>query len=257
MAARTDATAAALIFAAGMGTRLKSEDAANKGLPKQYLRVDSTPILAYTLRIFQKISSVGIIYLVVNPNFKSRVDEIQDEYQITKLASIVPGGSTALGSIFNGLDRMVSDGMPGDTVVLVHDGVRPIITQDMILRNISGALENGNAITCIPAFETAALRESEGDLVSDVVDRQRAVVLQAPQTFRLEQIHGVNVQARHDGILDRYVDQAGLCNHYGVPLHLVDGIRGNIKITTTDDLGYFSYLVQSGEYERLTSERVG
>jgi len=220
------------------------------------MRVDSTPILAYTLQIFQKINAVSAIYLVTNPNFRSRVDEIRDDYEITKLASVIPGGSTALESIFNGLDFMVRDGMPGDTVVLIHDGVRPIITQDLIKSNISGTRENGNAITCIPAFETAALRESAGDLVSDVVDRQRAVVLQAPQTFLLDQIHGVNVRAKQDGILDQYVDQAGLCNHYGIPLHLVDGIRGNIKITTTDDLSYFSYLVQSGEYDRLTSERV-
>lgn len=244
---------AALIFAGGSGTRAIDKNAPYADVPKQFFEIEGMPILAYTLQLFQQSPVIDSIYLVSNPSFCDYSAEIGSRYGVTKLVTVVPGGDSALNSIFLGLQRMVDNGVPDDAVVLVHDGVRPIITQDLIRKNIETAVTKGNAITCIPAYETVALRAAESDLVEDVIDRHRAVVLQAPQTFRLHDLYTTNVRAHADGVDGLFVDQAGMQRYYGAALHLVSGFRGNVKITVPEDVRYFTYMVQTGEYKRITA----
>jgi len=242
-------SAVALIFAGGSGTRMRQED----GLPKQFIEVAGIPILVHTLQRFQECDSIDAIYLVVPPTWTEHVLNLVMNFSIFKTAAVVPGGNTALESIFCGLQRMVDDGVPSDAVVAIHDGVRPIVTNSLITTNVETARSMGNAVTSIPAFETVALRQEGSDIVENVVDRHRAYVLQAPQTYHLGDVYDMNLRAQADGTLGKFVDQANMQSYYGKVLHLVEGFRGNVKITIPDDVRYFTYLVETGEYDKIVA----
>jgi len=222
-------------------------------LPKQFIEVEGVPILVHTLRRFQESSGVDMIYVVLPQAWVEHGLNLVTQYQIDKVVRIVPGGRTALESIFNGLTQIMEDGVAEDSLVMIHDGVRPIINHQLIETSVTTAMNQGNAISCIPAFETVALKRESGDLVETVVDRHRAYVLQAPQTFRLGAVYNINVRAQLDGKMGDFVDQANMQAHYGQELHLVEGLRGNVKITIPDDVRYFTYLVRSGEYQNIVA----
>ncbi|MDR1791378.1 MAG: 2-C-methyl-D-erythritol 4-phosphate cytidylyltransferase [Propionibacteriaceae bacterium] len=240
----------ALIFAGGAGTRMQHED----NLPKQFIKVGEVPIIVHTLRRFQECDAVDHIYVVSIASYIDYVKELATDFGITKVVGVLRGGSTALESIFLGLRRMITDGVDEDAIVLIHDGVRPIITDSLIRENIDVTAAEGNAISSIPAYETVASRVLDTDLVEEIADRKRMLVLQAPQTFRLGHVYDVNVRAERAGLLGAFVDQAHMQSYYGHKLHLVPGLRGNVKITFPEDVRYFTYLVDTGAYARILEE---
>lgn len=191
------------------------------------------------------------IYIVVLESWVDETRKMAEAHGIDKAKGVIAGGGSALDSIYLGLKQMVADRLPSDTIVEIHDGVRPIITESMIRANAEATVLHGNAITCIPAFETMALCKSGSLHVEHVVDRKRAYTLQAPQTFRLGEAYAINARAQDEQTVGQFVDQANMHDYYGVPLRLIEGIRGNVKITIPDDVSYFTYLVESGEYARM------
>lgn len=249
MLIRVPSPGVALVFAGGSGVRMDRKD----NLPKQFIEVDGVPILVHTLRRFQECAAIDLIYIVVGEAWIDHVDGLVASYGISKVAGVTAGGVTALDSIFNGLQKMYDDGVPKTAIVAIHDGVRPIINVDLVTANIEMARRDGNAITSIPAFETVALKNNDDDTVETVVDRHRAYVLQAPQTFVFEDVYNINVRAKAEATIDKFVDQANMQAYYGKTLHLLDGFRGNVKITIPDDVRYFNYLVETGEYDRIIS----
>ena len=240
----------ALVFAGGSGTRMDRKD----NLPKQFIEVGDAPILVHTLRRFQECPAIDQIYVVVGEAWIEHVRTLAQDFSIDKVACVTAGGTTALESIFNGLKQMVADGVPETAIVAIHDGVRPIINCRLITASLELARREGNAITSIPAFETVALAHGDGDTVESVVDRQRAFVLQAPQTFTLADVYRLNRRAQTEETMGRFVDQANMQAYYGQTLHLLPGFRGNVKITIPDDVRYFNYLIETGEYERIVSD---
>jgi 2-C-methyl-D-erythritol 4-phosphate cytidylyltransferase len=163
-------------------------------------------------------------------------------------------------SIFTGLEIALSDNQPEDAIVLIHDGVRPIINGELIARIVQSVIKHGNAVTSRPAYETLAASKDEGNTVSSVTERSEMFTLQAPQAFRLGPIHKAHLLGKQKRIHDQVVDQAHLISLLEKeqlestvsPLRLVEGLVGNIKITTTDDINYFEFLLQSGKYKQLT-----
>lgn len=243
--------AIAIIFAGGAGTRMH-----RPGPPKQFVVVGDRPILVHTLQHFQDHASVSRIYLVCLEPFISHARELARRYRLDKIRKIVPGGSSAQASIHLGLESALSDGVDRDAITLIHDGVRPIISADLISRNIACARENGSAITAIPCFETIAMSLDRAETIHSVTQRDLMYVLQAPQTFRLGQVHKANRRSIEDGLIGSFVDQAQLMIHYGHPLHVVDGLRGNCKLTTEFDLLQYSLLVESGALADARGTRV-
>jgi 2-C-methyl-D-erythritol 4-phosphate cytidylyltransferase len=239
----------AIIFAGGIGTRMKKA-----GLPKQFQPVDGKPVLAHTLEHFQQHSGVGAIYLVCVASHLEDAWSLVRTYGIDKVRTIVPGGATAQESIYNGLCSASADGVSDDALVLVHDGVRPLINQQLITRNIETARECGCAITAIPCFETVARSIDFASTIESVTRRDEMHILQAPQTLPLGLARQLNARAMADGLLGTFVDQAQLMNHYGEKLHLVAGFRGNVKITTHLDLLQFELLVTSGHLATVIGE---
>lgn len=235
----------AVIFAGGVGTRM-----GNPNLPKQLMEVEGKPILRYTLELFQEHPTIDGIYLIVA---KERVDTIWklvNDGKLSKVQAVVEGGNSAHESIHNGLKAARADGVDDDAVVLIHDGVRPIISSGLISRNIAQVLELGSAITSIPAYETVAISR-DGHQVEAVPNRAEMFALQAPQSFRLGKILAVNDKAADENKIGSFIDQAHLMSFYGEAIHLLQGIRSNIKITVPGDLDHFEFLVNSGKYKEI------
>lgn len=240
----------ALIFASGVGSRMRSTVG-----PKQFMEVEGKPILIYTLERFDKHEKVDGIYLVVRDDKEALTRSLIEKFNIKKIRLVVSGSdeelSSAHASILSGVMAMKRDGVLNDDLVLIHDGVRPIIDVDTISKSIATAKKSGNAITCMPAHETIAYR-GENETIGEVTVRDEMIILQAPQTFKFETAYDVNIKSLDDGIVGTVVDQAELNRHYGNELHVIEGLKGNVKITYPLDFTYFEFLVQSKKYHKVT-----
>lgn len=235
----------AVIFAGGVGSRMR-----NTTGPKQFMEVLGKPILIYTLERFEKHKDIDKIFVVVNETHINETKELVKKFKIDKVCDVVAGGDSAHASIVNGIEAAKADGANDNDIIMFHDGVRPIIDSKTIENNIRIANLYGNAITSIPAFETVAL-SSDKEMVDSVTIRDNSFILQAPQTYKFGDAYELNQRAIKDDIVGKVVDQAELNRHYDKPLYLVDGMRGNVKITVPLDFAYFEFLVTSGNYTHL------
>ena len=228
----------AIVFAGGVGARMGAT------IPKQFLEICGKPVLAHTLGLFQAHPEIDAIQIVAAKDCFSRVEEIVRRYEISKCCGIAGGGETAQDSIYNGL-KAVAAKHPADTIVLLHDGVRPYIKPEVISANIAGVKANGNAVTFTSCFETLVLSE-DGKHISDIPPRRMSYSAQAPQSFRLGDILAAHEKIRQmpSGYTDM-VDQATICWKLGIPINLVPGNRGNIKITTPEDLVVLEALIRA------------
>ncbi len=247
----SDAGVIAVVFAGGTGSRMRSAQQ-----PKQFLPVEGKPVLAHTLEHFQKHPGVDAVYVSCMAAYIDEAWQLVRAWGLDKVRHIVPGGASAQESIYNGMRSASADGLPDHTVVLVHDGVRPLINRELISRNIATAREHGNAITAIPCFETIARSVDAAATIKSVTQRNEMHVLQAPQTFALGPACRANARSEQDGLLGTFVDQAQLMRHYGEQLHMVLGFRGNVKLTTDLDLLQFQLLARSGQMDRVIGEEV-
>ena len=219
----------AIVFAGGVGTRMGSE------IPKQFLELNGKPVLAHTLGLFEGHPRVDKIVLVVAPRYFDDCRALAAKYGISKIHRLVACGDSAQGSIYNGLKAAAED-FPPETVVLLHDGVRPYLEPQVIDANIDGVERFGNAVTYTPCYETIVLSK-DGEKISAMPYRKESYTAQAPQSFRLGEIVAAHerIRARPEGYADM-VDQATICWTLGIPIHLVRGNRGNVKITTPEDI---------------------
>lgn len=243
------APAIAIVFAGGIGSRMK-----NAEQPKQFLPVEGKPIIVHTLEHFEHHPEVGAIYIATLEHRIEDTWELVRRFGVGKVRAIVPGGGSAQESIVNGMRAALADGVPDDAVALVHDGVRPLINQGLISRNIAIAREHGNAVTAIPCFETIARSVDGAETIESVTRREEMHILQAPQTVALGPAVRLNARAEEEGLLGAFVDQAQLLKHYGQDLHMVPGFRGNVKITTDLDLLQFQILAASGHLAAVIGE---
>ena len=222
----------AIIFAGGTGQRLNNGE---NSIPKQFLKINEKPIIIHTLELFQNHHSIDKIYIAIHPDYYEYMQKLVKHYYITKTAGIVKGGATGQDSIYNALKLAQSEN-PEDSIVLIHDGVRPNITEEVITKNIECAKKNGNAITCTSCFETILVSEN-GKNPQHVPYRKHTYSAQAPQSFHL----GAIVQAHESTrkVNPNYTDIVDSCTLFKTlnkPTYMIFGNRGNIKITTIEDL---------------------
>ncbi len=228
----------ALIFAGGSGTRMGA------AVPKQFLEICGKTVLEHTLSLFQAHPRIDGIWLVVAQDQVERSRELAVKCGITKLMGLAVGGDSAQASIYNGLTALRASCGP-DTVVLIHDGVRPYVEEGVITANIAAVGEYGNAVTFTPCYETIVISK-DGTTIDALPYRRESYTVQAPQSFRLGDILAAHerIRARPEGYTDM-IDQATICHALGIPIHLVPGNRGNIKVTTKEDLSMLSALLSS------------
>ena len=215
-----------IIFAGGTGQRMSST-----GTPKQLLEVNGKPILVYTLEHFQNNNNIDGIVLVVLESIIGEVSKLVQKYSLDKVKSIIPGGKTGQESIYLGIQES-SRLYDEDSIVLLHDGVRPIINTC-----ISSTKTYGNAITVSQAIETIVLKDNELSHVGKILSRDECLLAKAPQCFYLKDIYKAHEKARFENL--EFIDSASMMQFYGAELFTVIGPAENIKITTPIDFYTF------------------
>ena len=233
----------AVIFAGGTGSRMNT-----KSRPKQFLELHGKPIIIYTLEKFENHPLIDSIVVVCLKTWISFLNKLIKKYNFTKICSVISGGETGQQSIYNGLcevERLYDT----DSVVLIHDGVRPLIDEDTITNNINCVLENGNAITVAPAIETITLKENKNE-VGKIIDRSKCQMAKAPQSFLLKDILDCHRRAQKDNYTEA-IDSASLFSHYGHKLYTVIGSNENIKITTPADFFMFRAFMDAKENSQI------
>ena len=230
----------AVIFAGGTGQRMNT---ASK--PKQFLELHGKPIIIYTLEYFQKHSQIDGIVVVCLESWIDYCENLLKKYQIDKVLKIVPGGNSGQESIFNGLEAAYQIYDNEQDIVLIHDGVRPLINEALITNCIASVKKHGNAITVSPAIETILLKTEDGD-IGNILKRSECEMAKAPQCFYLNDIYNCHLKAKAEG-KDDFIDSASLMQYYGYKLNAVEGPMENIKITTPADFYIFRAIMDARE----------
>ncbi|MBW1783041.1 MAG: 2-C-methyl-D-erythritol 4-phosphate cytidylyltransferase [Deltaproteobacteria bacterium] len=224
----------AVIPAAGSGIRMKSERA------KQFLSLDGRPVLAVTLRFFQDCSEVDGVVLVVPPGDVAFCREhIVEKFGLTKIEKIVPGGKRRQDSVRLGIEA--TEGKYD--LVLIHDGVRPVIEKGLLKRVIEAAMTHRAVIAALPAKETVKEVDDRREVVR-TYERDRVWMVQTPQAFRYQDVAKAHEMAVAQG-WDEATDDALLVERLGIPITVVEGSERNIKVTTPYDLELARFLLRS------------
>ncbi len=234
----------AIIFAGGTGKRMHSKDR-----PKQFLLVHGKPIIVHTIEVFQYHEEIDGIVVACLEEWIPYMEEMKYRYRLDKIGKIVPGGLTGQMSIYNGVKAAAELYGTEDNIVLIHDGVRPLIDQQIIHENIAGVKEYGSAITCAPAQETFVIADECGD-IAKVEERRYSRLAKAPESFWLKELLEVEEQAIQDGHTEM-IDSCTLMRAYGRTMHIVDCSYENIKITTPNDFYTFRALYDARENQQL------
>lgn len=219
----------ALIIAGGTGNRMGQD------IPKQFMYIGGCPVIIHTLKCFQKHPDIDAIAVVCLKGWETVLQAYANQYCVDKLKWIFPGGSTGMESIHNGIYGLREAGCGDEDLVLIHDSVRPLLSQDIISSNIAVCKAYGYAITGIRCRE--AILESEDGFSSSVsIPRDKLIRTQTPQTFRLGNIIAVHEDAARKGIADSVSSCTLIAEVGGREMHIVPGSEKNIKITTVEDI---------------------
>lgn len=232
----------AIIFAGGVGRRMNT-----KSTPKQFLTLHEKPILIHTLEVFQNCADVDAICIACLESHIDYTRALCEKFCITKVKWIVPGGATGQQSIFNGV-KTVYENCPADSIVLLHDGVRPNIDTDLVSRNIEAVKQYGTAVSCAAATETPAEIDENGNIYTIYV-REKAVIAKAPQSFYLGELYDAHLKAREED--KEFIDSASLMRNYGHTLHTVECKWDNIKITNPSDFYIFKAILEAKENSQI------
>ena len=221
----------AIIPAAGAGIRMGGER------PKQFLDFNGRPLLAVTLEKFQNCPVIDGIIVVAPPD---QVDACQKEiispYRLSKVEKVVAGGARRQDSVRMGIEA--TEGRYG--IVLIHDGVRPLVDPGLIERVVEAGRKDPAVITALPAKET--VKEVGTDrLVIKTYDRRRVWMVQTPQVFRYDDILMAHRRAHQEG-WEEMTDDALLVERMGIPVKVIEGSEDNIKVTTPHDLELVCFL---------------
>jgi 2-C-methyl-D-erythritol 4-phosphate cytidylyltransferase len=220
----------AVIFAGGVGSRMNTISK-----PKQFLELNGKPIIIYTLELFDNHPEIDGIIVACVKEWIPYLQKLIKKYDIVKVGDIVSGGVTGQCSIYNGLVAARECYGIGN-VVLIHDGVRPLIEPSTITDNIRTVKEKGNCITCVPAVETFIVKKGDGSLL--IPKRSDSLIARAPQSFMLKDILEVHEKARSENRYD-FIDSCTMMTYYGYTMNTVIGPVENIKITTPTDFFIF------------------
>lgn len=232
----------ALIFAGGSGQRMNSG-----ATPKQFLKLAGKEIIIHTIEKFENHPEIDAIVVVCIESWIDYLQKALDKNKIEKVVKIVPGGESGQESIYNGLE--VINDIDKNSYVLVHDGVRPLISPELISENIRVAREKGVAISSSPAIETIVYADGDNNIDS-ISDRSKCMYAKAPQTFKFAELWKAHKKAKEEN-LNTFIDSASLMKHYGHKLSIVVCSPENIKITTPGDYYVFKALYEAREDSQI------
>lgn len=224
----------AIIPAAGRGDRMGADR------NKQFLELGGVPILARTLQIFEKSHLIDDIVIVTNASEKQIIQNLCKEYNITKCTGIATGGVTRQDSVRNALS-LLSGSMPGnDGLVLIHDGARPFVSEEVIKRCIDG-LKYHHACGAGVRVKDTIKQVREDGRIMNTPPRKELWAIQTPQAFLFSLIEKLHNRAFADSL--SFTDDCAVAEYYGISVYMVEGEYQNIKITTQEDLLYGEVLL--------------
>lgn len=220
----------AIILAGGVGQRMR-----NSGMPKQFLKIFGKPIIVYTLEKFEECQDIGQVVVACNASWIEHMNSLVEKYDLKKIAAVISGGKDRQRSIENSLKWIEDNGAQDNDIVVIHDGVRPLIQESIISENIRVANKYGSAMTVRPVIESVVVTDKESASFTDFKKRDDTYSLTSPQTFKLsllkmtyQDIKGVNQPMP---LLDAVLGYTYLGND----VHMVKENNQNIKITTPED----------------------
>ena len=215
----------AIVLSAGQGKRMGS------AIQKQYIELSGKPIIFYTLNAFQKSAIIDDIVLVVGEGQENWVrDEIVEKYQLTKVRSIIPGGKERYDSVYAGLCECRDC-----EYVLIHDGARPFVTEEILKRGLQKVKETGACVIGMPSKDTVKLSDEEG-YVKETPNRKCVWTIQTPQIFSYPLIREAHDSIRQKDMSKITDDAMVVEQETGAKVALAEGSYQNIKITTPEDL---------------------
>lgn len=233
----------AIILAAGVGQRMR-----NSGLPKQFLKLMGKPIIVYTLEKFEECGEIDRVIVVCHGSYVEHMNSLIQLYHISKADKVIVGGNDRQNSLQKGLDAVVEEGGTNTDIVVIHDGVRPLVDLSIVHENIRIARQYGCAITVHPVTETVVITGTEDAAMEDFKKREDTYSMTSPQTFRLgsilEAYRETELSANGDIPL---LDAAMVYARAGGEVHLVKEQGVNLKITTPEDYYFLKAMLELEE----------
>jgi len=217
----------AIIVAGGTGSRM------NSTAPKQFLLLEGKPILMHTMQAFHTCSLKPQIILVLNIHQHHAWEELCVQFDFKIPHEVVMGGDERFYSVQNGLKQV-----KGDAIVAIHDAVRPLISPQLIVTSFLEAERSGNAV--LGVTPTDSVRKIISEEQTEALDRSKLMLIQTPQTFKLEQLR----KAYQQPFRNDFTDDASVVERAGYAVHVIPGARENIKITYAEDLVIASLFMQ-------------
>lgn len=225
----------AIIIAGGSGNRMGQD------IPKQFLNVGEKPIIIYTLEVFQKHPNIDGIIVVCKEGWENVLSSYAKQFNITKLTAIVNGGDCGQASIKNGLDK-AKELYSQEDIVLIHDAIRPMVSEEIISDNIAKCTLYGNATVVVPCT-TVVLQKDDEAFSENVINRDDVMLTQTPQAFVLKDILSAHEEAKEKGITNS-VASCTLYAELGRKVYFSAGSETNIKLTRPADIDIFKALLQ-------------
>jgi len=235
-----------LILAGGTGQRMRSS-----GMPKQFLKVYGKPIIIYTLEKFNTCHEIDAIVISCNAQYIDYMNELIKQFPFAKPIHVIAGGKDRQGSILNGINFIYDNDGVGDDIIVIHDGVRPLIERDIISENIRVASKKGCAMTVKPVIESVVICKDDFSRFEDFKKRDDTYSLTSPQTFKLSVL--VKAYNDVDGV-DAPIpllDAALAYTYTGNQIPLIKEYYHNIKITTPEDYYILKALVELQENKNV------
>lgn len=235
----------AAVLAGGIGSRVKSLD-----YPKQFYEIQNKPVIIYTIEKLVHSDKIDLVYVAVIESFLEKTKELIKEYHLEEKTVVITGGENRIDSIDNVITAILdSHSVTNDDIILIHDAVRPFITDKIILDSINGARKFGATVACVPAVDTI-VSSKDREVVDFIPPRQELFCGQAPDTFRLKEfIEMKNNLTDEQRLLATGTSQ--ICTFNNKKIYLIEGDVLNFKITTDLDLLIANKIVEEGMYESI------
>lgn len=218
----------AIILLAGKGTRMNYGDK-----PKQFLDVNGKPLIIHTIEKFEKNLNIDQILLVASKEYLKEVSSLIKKYDLRKIISIIEGGATRQDSVYNGLEYLKKHQINDDDIVLIHDGARVLVSDQVITDNIEKCKIYSSVGTVIPSTDTI-FKSKDFNSLYQIENREELFLVQTPQTFKFKIIHHAHHIARLNHNY-QFTDDCSLVFNDGARVFFTLGSRLNFKVTTYDD----------------------
>ena len=232
-----------IITAAGVGTRMKQD------IPKQFIHIENKPLIIYTLCAFQNHPSIDEIIVVCLDGWHDILNAYAKQFGITKLAAIVSGGKTGQESIRNGVMK-AKELYDNDTAIIVHDGNRGLVSNEIISDALSTFSKYGNAVAAIPCIEAIYESHDGGHTSTIEIPREYLFRTQTPHIWSLEKMIMAHEEAKKRNI-ENMTATCSLMKELGETIHFSKGSEKNIKVTTIEDIDIFKAILHSERDEWL------